>query len=135
MVQSLLRDMAMAKILIVDDDQDIRQLLGHRLKARGYEAVFAGDAIAAVNQARKEKPDLILLDLAMPAGDGYVVMERIKAMPALEGTPVIIVSARDPIAEEERLAASGADAFFRKPFDHEELLAAIARALGAEPAA
>jgi CheY-like chemotaxis protein len=135
MVQSLLRDMAMAKILIVDDDQDIRQLLGHRLKARGYEAVFAGDAIAAVNQARKEKPDLILLDLAMPAGDGYVVMERIKAMPALEGTPVIIVSARDPLSEEQRLLTSGADAFFRKPFDYEELLTAISRALGGEPAA
>jgi CheY-like chemotaxis protein len=125
--------MAMAKILIVDDDQDIRQVLGHRLKARGYEAVFAGDAISAVNQARKEAPDLILLDLSMPAGDGYLVIERIKAMPALEGTPVIIVSARDPLAEEQRFISSGADAFFRKPFDYDELLAAISRALGAEP--
>jgi DNA-binding response OmpR family regulator len=135
MVQSLFRDMATTKILIVDDDQDIRQLLGHRLKARGYEPVFAGDAISAVNQARKEKPDLILLDLSMPAGDGYVVMERIKAMPALEGTPVIIVSARDPLAEEQRFITSGADAFFRKPFDYEELLTAISRALGTEPPA
>jgi DNA-binding response OmpR family regulator len=135
MVQSLLRHMATAKILIVEDDRDIRQLLGHRLKARGYEAIFAGDAIAAVNQARKEKPDLILLDLAMPAGDGYVVMERIKAMPALEGTPIIIVSARNPLAEEQRFISSGADAFFRKPFDYEELLTAISRALGSEPPA
>jgi two-component system alkaline phosphatase synthesis response regulator PhoP len=127
--------MATAKILIVDDDQDIRQLLGHRLKARGYEPVYAGDAIAAVNQARKERPDLILLDLSMPAGDGYVVLERIKAMPALEGTPVIIVSARDPLAEEPRFVEAGADAFFRKPFDHEQLLTAIARALGSAPAA
>jgi two-component system alkaline phosphatase synthesis response regulator PhoP len=135
MVQSLFRHMASAKILIVDDDQDIRQLLAYRLKARGYEAIFAGDAIAAVNQARKEKPDLILLDLMLPAGDGYVVLERLKAMPALDGIPVIIVSARDPLAEEERFITSGADAFFRKPFDHEQLLTAISRALGAEPAA
>ena len=127
--------MASPKILIVDDDQDIRQLLGQRLKLGGYEAVYAGDAIAAVNQARNEKPDLILLDLSMPAGDGYVVMERLKAMPALEGTPIIIVSARDPLAEEQRFIDSGADAFFRKPFDHEHLMTAIARALGAEPAA
>lgn len=134
MVQSLFRHMGSPKILIVDDDQDIRQLLGHRLKARGYDPVFAGDAIAAVNQARKEKPDLILLDLSMPAGDGYVVMERISAMPALEGTPVIIVSARDPLAEEQRVIDSGADAFLRKPFDYDELLTVIARALGAEPA-
>jgi two-component system response regulator MtrA len=64
--------MAGKKILIVDDDHDIRKLLGHRLKSRGYEPVFAGDAISAVNQARKERPDQILLDLPMPAGDGYV---------------------------------------------------------------
>jgi DNA-binding response OmpR family regulator len=121
------------KILIVDDDQDIRQLLGHRLKAQGFEAVFAGDAISAVNQARKEQPDLILLDLSLPAGDGYIV-DRLKAMPALEGIPVIVVSARDPQTEEERLAQSGADAFFRKPFDYDQLLTAISRALGLRPA-
>jgi DNA-binding response OmpR family regulator len=134
MVQSLIESMADAKILIVDDDQDIRHLLGHRLKAQGYEAVFAGDAISAVNQARTERPDLILLDLSLPAGDGYVVMERLRAMPALEGIPVIVVSARDPLSEEERFAQSGAAAFFRKPFDYEELVNAIGRALGAEPA-
>jgi CheY-like chemotaxis protein len=71
----------------------------------------------------------------LPAGDGYLVMERLKAMPALEGIPVIVVSARDPMAEEERFIESGADAFFRKPFDYDELRTAIELALGAEPAA
>ena len=127
--------MTRAKILIVDDDQDIRRLLGIRLKSRGYEPFFAGDAISAVNQARAERPDLILLDLMLPAGDGYLVMERLKAMPALEGIPVIVVSARDPLVEEERLAAARADSFFRKPFDYEELMIAIARALGSAPPA
>ena len=127
--------MAGEKILVIDDDQDIRRLLGVRLKAKGYEAVFAGDAISAVNQARHERPDLILLDLSLPAGDGYVVMERLNAIPALEGIPVIVVSARDPLVEEERLAAARADSFFRKPFDYEELMIAIARALGSAPAA
>jgi CheY-like chemotaxis protein len=108
-----------SKILIVDDDLDIRQLLGVRLKAAGYET---------------ERPDLILLDLMMPAGDGYVVMERLQAMPALEGVPIIIVSALDPQGEQERFAESRADAFFRKPFEHEELLKAIERALGGQPA-
>jgi len=112
----------------------LRRLLGIRLKSRGYEPFFAGDAISAVNQARKEHPDLILLDLMLPAGDGYLVVERLKAMPALEGIPVIVVSARDPMAEEERFIESGADAFFRKPFDYDELLTAIERVLGAEPA-
>jgi DNA-binding response OmpR family regulator len=127
--------MAGEKILIVDDDQDIRRLLGVRLKNQGYDAVFAGDAISAVNQARHERPDLILLDLGLPAGDGYLVMQRLRAMPTLEGIPVIVVSARDPVVEEEQLAAAGADAFFRKPFDYDELLVAIGRALGSPPAA
>ena len=125
----------MAKILIVDDDQDIRRLLAIRLKSLGHEAVFAGDAISAVNQARHEQPDLILLDLMMPAGDGYVVMERLKAMPALEGILVIVVSALDPLSQQDKLAESSAAAYFQKPYDHDELVTAIQRALGAEPPA
>jgi CheY-like chemotaxis protein len=125
----------MAKILIVDDDQDIRRLLAIRLKSLGHETAFAGDAISAVNQARKEQPDLILLDLMMPAGDGFVVMERLKAMPALEGIPVIVLSALDPKTQETKLAGTGAEAFFQKPFDHDELMVAIERALGSPPAA
>jgi DNA-binding response OmpR family regulator len=88
-----------------------------------------------VNQARKEQPDLILLDVMLPAGDGFLVMERLKAMPAMEGIPVIVVSALDPTLQEDKLATSGADAYVQKPFDHEELLAEIDRALGAEPPA
>jgi DNA-binding response OmpR family regulator len=122
--------MSEAKILIVDDDQDIRRLLGHRLKTEGFEAVFAGDAIAAVNTARKEEPDLILLDLGLPAGDGRLVMERMQAMPALEGIPVIIITARDVSMERQSLEQTGAHAVFQKPFDHDELLAAIRSALG-----
>ena len=124
----------MAKILIVDDDQDIRRLLAIRLKSAGHEAVFAGDAISAVNQARKERPDLILLDVMLPAGDGFLVIERLKAMPAMEGIPVIVLSALDPKLQQEKLAASGAHSYVQKPFDHEELAAEIQRALGAEPA-
>lgn len=122
--------MAKGKILIVDDDQDIRRLLGHRLKHEGYDAVFAGDAIAAVNMARKEKPDVILLDLGLPAGDGKVVMQRLRAMPALEGIPIIIVSARDLSLERAELREAGAAALFEKPFDYDELLRAVGRALG-----
>ena len=66
MLQTL-ADLEMAtRILIVDDDQDIRKLLGHRLKADGFEPIFAGDAISAVNQARKEQPDLILSTSCSP---------------------------------------------------------------------
>lgn len=122
--------MAKAKILIVDDDQDIRRLLGHRLKVEDYQAVFAGDAISAVNVARKEEPDLVILDLGLPAGDGYVVIERLQAMPALEGIPVIIITARDVLAERDHAALAGASALFQKPFEHEKLMEAIRAALG-----
>ena len=71
----------------------------------------------------------------MPAGDGYVVMERLKAMPALEGIPVIVVSALDPTTQQDKLAESSAAAYFQKPYDHDELVTAIQRALGAEPPA
>ena len=125
--------MARAKILIVDDDQDIRRLLAHRLKAESYETVFASDAISAVNMARREEPDLILLDLGLPAGDGYVVMERLKAMPSLEGVPVIVVTARDLSGERERIASAGAEAVFHKPIEHERLLAAVRATLGEPP--
>jgi CheY-like chemotaxis protein len=66
----------------------------------------------------------------LPAGDGYLVIERLNAMPAMEGIPVIVVSALDPKLQEDKLAASGAYAYVQKPFDHEELLAEIERALG-----
>jgi len=130
MLQTLADPEMATRILIVDDDQDIRKLLGHRLKADGFEPIFAGDAISAVNQARKEQPDLILLDLMLPAGDGYVVMERLKAMPALEGVPIIVVSARDPATERDRAWEAGVDAFFRKPFEYAELVSAVRKVLG-----
>jgi two-component system response regulator MtrA len=78
--------MAEAKILIVDDDQDIRRLLAHRLKNEGFETAFAGDAIAAVNAACKAEPDPILLDLGLPAGDRRVAIERMKAIRRSRGS-------------------------------------------------
>src|SRR5918996_1465199 len=97
------------------------------------QTVFASDAISAVNMARREEPDLILLDLGLPAGDGYVVMERLQALPSLEGIPVIVVTARDLGGERERIASAGAEADFHKPFHHERLLAAVRAALGEPP--
>ena len=119
----------MAKILVVEDDQDIRQLLHLQLTAAGYETAFARDAATALAVARKERPDLILLDIGLPAGDGFVVMERMRAIPDLEMTPVIVITARDP-SEGDKAVAQGARSFFLKPFDADELLAEIRQALG-----
>ena len=119
----------MPKILVVEDDQDIRQLLHLQLTAAGYETAFARDAATALAAARKERPDLIVLDLGLPAGDGHMVMERMRAIPDLEMTPVIVITARDP-SEGEKAVAEGARTFFQKPFEADDLVAEIRQALG-----
>jgi DNA-binding response OmpR family regulator len=70
--------MSNKKILIVDDDPDVRHGMHIRLKANHYDTFFAADALSSVAEARKQEPDLIILDLGLPAGDGFVVMERLK---------------------------------------------------------
>jgi DNA-binding response OmpR family regulator len=104
-----------------------------RLKANHYDVVFAADGMASIAEARKHMPDLIILDLGLPAGDGFSVMERLKANDSLALIPVIIVSARNRHANLERALKAGAMAFLQKPVDNAELLAVIRRALG-EPA-
>jgi len=121
------------KILIVDDDPDVRHGMHIRLKANHYDTFFAADALSSVTEARKQEPDLIILDLGLPAGDGFVVMERLKKAPSLALIPIIVVSARDARANRERAIKAGATAFLQKPVDNAELLAVIRRALG-EPA-
>jgi DNA-binding response OmpR family regulator len=120
----------MAKILIVEDDADIRMLLATRLKSAGYESAFATDASTALGIARKEQPDLILLDLGLPGGNGLVVLERLRSIASLSTIPVVVVSARDPYTHEQPLLAAGAYAFLTKPIDTDRLLAAIRGALG-----
>ncbi|MGA2809931.1 MAG: response regulator [Candidatus Acidiferrum sp.] len=117
------------KILIVEDDQDMVYAMAIRLRTQGYSLVVANDAISAISTARKEKPDLIILDLGLPAGDGFVVMKRLKALPDLMLVPVIVVSARDPQTAETLAMQAGAHSFFRKPCEAPALLAAIQNAL------
>jgi DNA-binding response OmpR family regulator len=121
------------KILIVEDDPDVREGMHVRLKANGYETFFAVDALSVVAAARKHLPDLIILDLGLPGGDGYLVMERLNRIPAQALIPVIVVSARDVRGNQERALKAGAKAFLQKPVDNAELLAVIRQALG-EPA-
>ena len=118
------------KILIVDDDPDLRAALNIRLRANSYDTAFAADAMTAVLEARRYKPDLILLDLGLPGGDGFVVMQRLSTIPALAVIPVIVLSARDKDANENRAAMGGAVAYLQKPYDDETLLVEIRSALG-----
>lgn len=120
----------MKTILIVDDDPDMRLAMNLRLRANGYKTAFAGDAISAISEARKEPPDLVILDIGLPGGDGFVVMDRFAANVKLSPVPIIVITARDAGSNKQRSIQKGAVAFFQKPIENSKLLAAIAQALG-----
>jgi CheY-like chemotaxis protein len=122
--------MKKSRILVVDDDADIRKAIGIRLKASGYEPVFAADGFAATKLAIREQPDVILLDLGLPAGDGFVVMERFRQHETLSAVPVIVMTARDPETNRDRAKAAGCFAYLQKPPDNDQLLSCIQQALG-----
>ncbi len=117
--------MDMPKILIVDDDPDLCQALKVRLRANHYDTVHAVDGYSAIALAYKEHPNLIILDLGLPAGNGFVVLARLQDDDKLSRIPVIVLTARDPQGNEQRALQSGASAFFQKPADNAQLLDVI----------
>jgi DNA-binding response OmpR family regulator len=121
--------MTKPKILIVDDDPDLRRGLNLRLRASHYETAYAVDGFSAIAMAQKERPDLIILDIGLPAGDGLVVLDRLQQSATLSVIPVIVLTARDPQANRDRTLKAGAIAFLQKPADNAELLGVIRTAL------
>ena len=119
------------KILIVDDDRDIRVGLNVRLRKLGYETCFAEDGVSATAAIKQEKPNLVLLDIGLPAGDGFLVLERMNDSADAGCTPVIVLTARDPEETEKRALDAGAYAYFQKPVGTDELLGSIREALDA----
>lgn len=117
------------KILVVDDDPEMRLALTIRLRANNYDVCVAVDGVSAVSEARKQMPDVILLDLGLPAGDGFTVLERLKALDSLAHIPVIVVSGRNRAANQDRALNAQAHAFLQKPVKNAELLAMIEKVL------
>jgi DNA-binding response OmpR family regulator len=110
------------RILVVDDDEDIRTLLRELLGRAGYRVEEAADGRAALRQLFETPPSLVLLDVNMPEMDGYQTLERIRD---LSDVPVIMVTARTQELERVRGLASGADDYVSKPFGRQELLARV----------
>ena len=123
----------MKKILIVEDNKRIVMALNIRLRAQGYEVCAAYDAMLAMTLAMEHRPDLVLLDISMPGGDGFLVAERLQNSVVTSGVPIIFLPALKQEGLREKAMELGAEAFFEKPFESDELLAAIEAALG-EPA-
>ncbi len=115
--------MAKKKILVADDERMILKVIESRLKANHYDVVTAEDGEAAIDKAFKAKPDLIILDLAMPKKNGYQVSAELRKHPETKDIPIIILSAwvRDKAGENTAVA----DLYVNKPFEAEHLLASI----------
>jgi len=117
------------KILIVDDERDIVKALVIRLQYNGYDAVVAFDGAQGIFMAHKENPDLIILDIRMPAGDGFSVAEKLKQSSQTERIPIIFLTGSPERNSEERAMELGARFYITKPYDPGELLDAVRRAM------
>jgi two-component system, OmpR family, alkaline phosphatase synthesis response regulator PhoP len=117
------------KILIVDDERDIIKAVTIRLQTGGYEVVYAYDGAQGVFMAHKEKPDLIILDIRMPAGDGFSIAERLKKTAQTSHIPILFLTGSPERNAEQKAQELGARFYIKKPYDPEELLDAVRRAL------
>lgn len=121
------------KILIIEDDPVAQADLEARLEGSGYSVARAADAASALTVVNRERPDLILLDLGLPAGDGFLVLERLRKIGAHADTPVVIITGRSDAETRERAAALGVAPVLTKPVDTRLLLDAIRSAIEAKP--
>lgn len=112
----------MQKILVVEDEQDIADLIGFNLQRNGYEVLKAHDGISGTEIALRERPSLIVLDIMLPGRDGYAVFRELKRDPRTVNTPVIMLTARAQTEDRIQGLEVGADDYLTKPFSPKELM-------------
>jgi CheY-like chemotaxis protein len=120
----------MSKILLVEDHEEIWDFLSRRLKRRGFDVVIATDGQQALDQARAEHPDVILLDMNLPVIDGWTVAGTLKADPATNHMPIIALTAHAMSGDRDKALAAGCDDYHPKPVDFSRLLIQIDERLG-----
>ena len=123
--------MSYRAILVVDDDERLRKMLSFFFKKKGFKVVSAKDGIAALKILGRLRPDMILLDLAMPDMDGFELCRRIKEDTLMGDIPLIAISALSAADNRERILSLGASAYFEKPFVSSELMDSVSKLLGA----
>ncbi len=116
-------------VLVIDDGLDSWNLLSTALRTHGYFPVWAADGMQAISAARRHEPQAILLDLGLPGGDGFYVLERLKSNRILSDIPVIVVTVRDPWEAEERAQRLGAAGYVQKPVNADELMTSLQQVL------
>ena len=113
----------MAKILLVEDNEMNRDMLGRRLQRRGYEVLIAVDGAEGVAMAQRDGPDLILMDMSLPVIDGWEATRRLKAAPETQAIPIIALTAHAMSGDREKAMEAGADDYDTKPIEIDKLLA------------
>ena len=121
------------RILVVDDQEDLRGVLRDLLTGSGYTVIEAADGEAGVAKAKSDHPDLILMDIQMPVIDGYEATRRIKVDPDLNPIPIVAVSSFAMKGDEEKARAAGCDHYVTKPYSPMQLLRLIRGFLGDKP--
>ncbi len=116
------------KILFADDDVNIIEVLEIRFKSEGYEVTTANDGEEALLKMRAEKPDLVVMDIAMPKMNGYTLVREMKADDNLKDIPAIVLSGKDTM--EDIFQIEGVGTYLVKPFEFDELLAKVKEQLG-----
>ena len=120
----------MAKILLVEDNEMNRDMLSRRLIKKGYDLVMAMDGEQAIEMARSESPDLILMDISLPGLDGWEATRRLKAMPETEAIPIIALTAHAMAGDKEKCLEAGCNDYDTKPVEFPRLLSKIQEFLG-----
>ena len=117
------------KILIVDDNAELVRIMGAHLEGHGYSVASASDVDEAIKAVQKEKPDLVILDVAMPGGDGLDVLRRLNVSNPRNMIPVIVVTGMEPGTKAEAFATGAVD-FYLKPVNMDTLLECIREHIG-----
>jgi two-component system cell cycle response regulator DivK len=121
------------RILVVEDQEDLRGVLRDLLTGSGYAVLEASDGQVGIATAKSDRPDLVLMDIQMPGLDGYEATRQIKADPDLKATPIIAVSSFAMKGDEEKARAAGCDHYITKPYSPMQLLRVIQGYLGEKP--
>lgn len=121
---------AMAKILLVEDNEMNRDMLSRRLTRKGYEVVVGEDGERGVSMASSESPDLILMDMSLPVVDGWEATRQIKAAPETAAIPIIALTAHAMASDRDKALSAGCDDYDTKPVELPRLLEKIERLLG-----
>ncbi len=122
--------MAEKTVLVVDDEASLRLLMQATLGRGAYRVLEATNGAAGLELARRERPDLVILDVGMPDLDGYTVCRALKGDPETAGMAVVMLTARAQEGDRQRGVEAGADAYITKPFSPRALLETVERMLG-----